>query len=265
MSSSEFRKRVLSEIMNLLRENGWSYIDNFPLDVLDIYCSLVESCGGHPTESALTKAITEMRTGFFRLNSLGRSDFVSELHSRISSRVVYSQGQSIRPQAQLTDAGRAVQLCVEEVDSFALVKHTMATEIPDVSEMLESDVKRMFAEIIGEPFVPKDSGSEKSDLFTSRLIYEGSRLNAAFLLKGRSVRGVMRIKDLGDSGNQVLRLLQEPADVYVVQHVNAISTDVIKHLRDQCRLKAQEESRDIYFCVIDGTDTARILRAYDKL
>ena len=38
-----------------------------------------------------------------------------------------------------------------------------------MNNMREDDVKHAIAEIIGAPFVPKDWGGERSDLFTEQL------------------------------------------------------------------------------------------------
>ncbi len=42
----------------------------------------------------------------------------------------------------------------------------------------EEKVKEAFAEIIGEPTVPKDWGGERSDLFSSRVELDGKRISS---------------------------------------------------------------------------------------
>ena len=58
----------------------------------------------------------------------------------------------------------------------------------------------VFAQIIAEPFVPKDWPGERSDLFTSRVTIDDVATTAAFLLKGPSVPGPMHPRDLGARG-----------------------------------------------------------------
>ena len=65
---------------------------------------------------------------------------------------------------------------------------------------LETQVKSAFAEIIGEPTVPKDWAGESSDLFTSRLVIDGQRISTAFLLKGPARFHPMTPADLGQIG-----------------------------------------------------------------
>jgi len=71
---------------------------------------------------------------------------------------------------------------------------------------------------------------EKSDFFTTRLMIGGKRMSAAFLLKGHGTKGKLTINKCGKKGDQILKLLDEPARVYIVQHVGEIDSDVIKLL-----------------------------------
>ncbi|MGW4606845.1 hypothetical protein [Streptomyces sp. NPDC004532] len=47
----------------------------------------------------------------------------------------------------------------------------------------EDVVKRAFAGLIGESYVPKDWGGERSDLYTSRVFVRGRQVSAAWLFK----------------------------------------------------------------------------------
>jgi hypothetical protein len=151
------------------------------------------------------------------------------------------------------------------IDAFARISNFRApAERPLRSIMLgipEAQVKAALAEIIGEPFVPKDWGGEHSDLFTSRLTIDGVPANAAFLLKGPSVPGPMHVADLGKRGDQIVRLFDEPADLLILQHCNKIETAVVKTMR----AFAVDPKHPRRFCIIDGADTYRILRAYGYL
>lgn len=130
-----------------------------------------------------------------------------------------------------------------------------------MAQIPEAAVKAAFAEIIGEPFVPKDWGGERSDLFSSRLTIEETELSAAFLLKGPAVRGPLHPSDLGLRGDQMLRLFEEPADMFVLQHAYKIETTTRKLMR----ILAMDGRHPRRYCVIDGADTYRILRAYGFL
>ena len=119
----------------------------------------------------------------------------------------------------------------------------------------------MFAEILNEGNVTKDWGGETSDLFTNHIHINGKRMNAAFVLKGPSKFHEMSIKDLGANGNQIVRLFDEPAEVYFVQHCHYIKQEIYKTME---AFSAQFH-RFRRYCVIDGIDTLRILKAYNKI
>src|SRR5207245_891126 len=53
-----------------------------------------------------------------------------------------------------------------------------------LEHITERSIKDWFAEIIGEPYVEKDWGGEKSDLWTSRLTIDDEAVRGAFLFKG---------------------------------------------------------------------------------
>ena len=130
--------------------------------------------------------------------------------------------------------------------------------------MPEEDVKVSLASIIGENFVRKDWAGEKSDLYSSNVIFKGKRMSTAFLLKGPSVKR-LTIDKCGKRGNQILRLIKEPAELFVVQHNGEIDTDVIEFLETCVSDLSRKKSVKLYYSVIDGVDTARVLIAYNKL
>jgi len=92
-----------------------------------------------------------------------------------------------------------------QINEFALgSKETTPTptELKLLKSTREEDVKNAFAEILGEPFVPRDWGGERSDLVTSNLSIEGVRVVAAFAFKGKSVPRPLRIKEMGDTATK---------------------------------------------------------------
>lgn len=122
-------------------------------------------------------------------------------------------------------------------------------------------MKHAFAEIIGEPFVPKDWGGEKSDLTTSRLTVEGRSVSTAFIFKGPSLRGQMHPRDMGKRGDQLVRAFDEPVELVVIQHCDRISNSVVR-IAESLAMDIRHPRR---YCIIDGADTARILKTYGKL
>jgi len=96
------------------------------------------------------------------------------------------------------------------------------------------------------------------------VVYEGRRRAAVFLLKGRGTRGPLTLKKCGHDGGQVVRLFDLAAELFVVQHVGPVDEDVIRDVEQKTeRLRLQ--GRNAWYCIMDGQDTARMMRAYGKL
>jgi hypothetical protein len=149
----------------------------------------------------------------------------------------------------------------EIIDPFAKLSEEKAATAAELKLLLtipEEDVKHAFAAIIGEPFVPKDWGGEKSDLQTSHVHIEGRPVSAAFIFKGPSVRGEMHPANMGKRGDQLVRAFDEPVDLVVIQHCNKIANTVVR----LAEALAVDPGRPRRYCIIDGTDTVRILKAY---
>jgi len=100
--------------------------------------------------------------------------------------------------------------------------------VEELKEYTEEKIKEWFAELINEKNIPKDWGGERSDLFTTHIHYKGRRYFSAFLFKDPSCFHKMSLKDLGRKGDQIVRLFEEPADIFILQHCHYIRSEVIK-------------------------------------
>jgi hypothetical protein len=157
-----------------------------------------------------------------------------------------------------------LEVHVSEIESFAqvqIVKEQLTKAfLTPLKNVPEIAIKKAFAEIINEPIVPKDWGGESSDLFSSRVTMHGMQISTAFLFKGPSKFHPMTPADLGKNGDQIGRLFDEPADLLVLQHCHEVTSAV----RKQMRAYAQQMGKPRRFCIINGFDTIRILKAYGK-
>ena len=133
-------------------------------------------------------------------------------------------------------------------------------QLAGLERIPEKDIKTAFAEIIGESFVLKDWGGEKSDLFSTRVRVGGKPLATAFVFKGPAAFKPLTMSQLGKNGDQISRLFSEPADLLVLQHCH----DITSAVRDHMRAFATRIGNLRPFTLIDGADTVRILRAYKK-
>lgn len=160
------------------------------------------------------------------------------------------------------------RLYIEDIDSFRKARDVNPAMVAELLnrhgrlDVSEEVVQTGFEKILEEPLHKKDWGGEKNDLYTCNMIVNGARTATAFLLKGNGLRRhVMQIRDCGANGDQLVRLFEAPATLFVVQFVGNVDESVIKDVEGKVAAKnlGGQEAR---FCIMNGQDTARILRAY---
>lgn len=186
-----------------------------------------------------------------------------------SKRIKISQRQAALSQPKVVVPVRE-RLFIEDIDSFAEVQGIAPGAIAELLsngylDVPEDIVQRAIEAILNVPMHKVDWGGETNDLYTTNLIISGRRRETAFLLKGNGLRkSVMEIRDCGKNGDQILRLVESPALLFVIQFVGNVSENVIRDIAGKvAHLRSQ--GRDAQYCIIDGQDTARLLRAYGKL
>lgn len=264
------KRRALSVVMDFIHTEDMCSADDFPIKIARLYTSLVEDGRKPPNRQTFLHRAEGIRTTFFRLNpSLTKRDLLEHLFDELDSEIsplldgLISPNGSAEPPVQESLCER---IYVDDIDSFSKVRKVESKAVESLVPLniSENKIKRLLAEIIGEKFVPKDWAGEKSDLYSSFVLLEGNRIGTAFLLKGPSVRR-LTIDKCGKRGNQVLRLTKEPANLFVVQHIGEIDTDVIELLDSLVSNLSWRRKERLYYSTMDGVDTARILRGYGKL
>ncbi len=171
---------------------------------------------------------------------------------------------------EYTDLPLDARLYVEDIESFRKVRDINPATVVDVLndgylDRSEDSIQTALERILNVPFHKKDWGGELNDLYTANLIVNGTRHETAFLLKGNGLRNrVMEIKHCGANGDQLLRLCNSPAKIFVVQFVGNISEAVVSDIDGKVR-QARAEGKGAWYCIMDGQDTARVLRAYNEL
>lgn len=147
---------------------------------------------------------------------------------------------------------------LEDFDEFSQVTSIdMPKDHSPMKNVSEAGFKQALVKILGDE-ASKDWGGETSDHFTSHLHLNGRRVNAAFLLKGPAQFRPMTIRHLGKNGDQFVRLIQEPADVFFVQHCHEITPPV----RTLLRALVVQPGRPRRYCCVDGKDSLRLLNAF---
>ena len=165
-----------------------------------------------------------------------------------------------------------LRIYIDDIDNFkeaCQVKPEKVMHLLDkngkLKNMKEDDIQTAFENILGVKHHKRDWGGEENDLYTSNVIISGNRIAAAFMLKGKGTKKhILQISDCGKNGDQLLRLFQSPAELFVVQFVGEISVNIIKDIEGKTDTK-RKEGKQAQYCIINGQDTARILFAYNKI
>ena len=91
---------------------------------------------------------------------------------------------------------------------------------------------------------------------------DGKRRMAAFAFKGPGKTGKLTPAKMGKNGDQIQRLFKCPADVYIVQYWQNVDDNVYEQMTQFAQLKSYFENRTIWYGVIDGDDSNRLMLAY---
>ncbi|MFA7382517.1 MAG: hypothetical protein WC001_03630 [Desulfurivibrionaceae bacterium] len=156
------------------------------------------------------------------------------------------------------------ELRPEEIEQFAGMDETWfpsKAEFKRMTMVPELAVKELICRLLDEHSVPSDWGGEESDVMSANLLVDGHRHTGAFLLKGPARFHPMKPTDLGKNGDQLYRLFNIPAQIYVVQHCHNIGAAVRKQAEAFALARSFVAPCKIVF--MDGTTTARLLRAHD--
>lgn len=165
---------------------------------------------------------------------------------------------------RISIAGAKIQISeatCDDFDQFARVRKVQNAPLKEISERAFKDGVR---KLIGENGEFKDWGGERNDVYTSKLRHKGKRRAIAFAFKGPGTKGVLTPRKLGKNGDQIQRLFLSPAEIFVVQYRDQIDQSVVEQMRAFATLNSVREGKRIWYGVIDGDDTLRLLAAYPR-
>lgn len=154
-------------------------------------------------------------------------------------------------------------ITIDEIDSFSEVRKLTGPNAKRVS-LSEEAVKLGIQAVLGEAGQFKDWGGETNDVFTSRLVIGGKRRQTAMALKGPAQRGKLTPGKMGKNGDQIQRLFQADAEVFVLQYVGEIGEAVLTQMNALAIAKAVGTRKELMYCVVDGQDTDRLRKAYPE-
>ena len=192
---------------------------------------------------------------------------VTEIEDHQVRAVPYVIGDLVEPLEGGIDfpVRHMLKLSPNQVEQFKNVDFQWSPpkrEFAELEHISEAKVKSLLCKLFSEAETPKDWGGEECDLFTSNLRVEGSNCVGAFLLKGPSKFHEMTPADCGKNGDQIYRLFNTPADVYVLQHCHKVSPAVRRTVEAYALTQYLRPCR---YMIIDGYDTCRILKANGML
>ena len=234
---------ILSKILQLLKKKGYEDDDDFPVKLSRNFLE-------YGKDNFIVQAL-KIKTSFFRKNRIKKRPFLENLLKELSKEKYPKEIEYPK------------QIFIEDLSNFSEVKNFRKSEGKYLN-ILEKDVKNLIKSIIGEHKEQKDWGGEQSDLFTTKLIFDKKRLPVAFCLKGRGKKGILQISDCGRNGDQIIRLFKEPAKLFIWQYVGEISSQIYDFMETCAYKKSEGGAKEIYYCIIDGSDTERLFKAYKK-
>ncbi len=155
-------------------------------------------------------------------------------------------------------------LTIDDIDSFSRVRKVRISSEESKTPLDEKKFKIGLQKIIGEKGTFQDWGGEPNDLFSTRVMVKGRRVSTAFGLKGKGTKGILFPNMMGRRGDQILRLFSSPAQVFLIQYWGQIDESILNQMKQSAIAKSWSDHRPIYYGIIDGEDTQRILVAYGK-
>jgi len=162
-----------------------------------------------------------------------------------------------------TAASKPHEITIDDASSFKRVRGVSPLSGLKLQKMAEKRMKEFLKRIIGETHDFQDWGGEKNDLFTTKFRVHGTRIAAAFALKGRATQGPLTPKKIGANGDQIARLFSSPADVHFVVYHSKIDQSINEQMRAFAVGKAMSGG-PVYYGVVDGDDLNRLYQAYRK-
>jgi len=154
-------------------------------------------------------------------------------------------------------------ITIDNIDSFSRVRK-VRIDPGDYTPIPETRFKKGIAKILGESGRFRDWGGERNDMYTNRVRISGRRYPAAFAFKGPGTRGTLTPGKMGKNGDQIQRLFKTTGSVFVVQYWGQVAESVAEQMEGFAKAKSAIEGVIVFFGLIDGDDSNRLLHAYPK-
>lgn len=153
-------------------------------------------------------------------------------------------------------------LTIDDIDDFK--KARKITSNKNYTPLYEKEFKELIKKIIKEKGQFTDWGGENNDLYTTKIKVNNKRLLTVFAFKGKGKKGILKPSMMGKNGDQILRLFQSEADLFVLQYWAQVDQSVFDTMALFATAKSAMTNRNVYYCIIDGDDSTRIIEAYTQ-
>jgi len=77
-------------------------------------------------------------------------------------------------------------------------------------------------------------------------------------------RGTLTPGKMGKNGDQIQRLFKTAASVFLVQYWGQVAESVVEQMEEFAKAKSAVEGSWVFFGIVDGDDSNRLLEAYPK-
>lgn len=158
-------------------------------------------------------------------------------------------------------------ITIDGIENFSKVRSLVHNKVPnklDPERLPEKVFKTGVANILGNRGTFKDWGGERNDLYTSHLMIKGQRYAAAFGFKGPGTKPPLTPGKMGTNGDQIQRLFDTDAQVFLVQFEGEVRETVGQQLRKLAIAKSVEDRRTAFYGVIALEDSYRLRMKYKK-
>jgi hypothetical protein len=158
---------------------------------------------------------------------------------------------------------RSESIRVEDIKEFSKAQKVRSIAGLSPARLSEAKTKAGFLKLLGETKTPKDWGGENNDIFTDRVTLSGKKRRAAFALKGPAKTGALVPGKMGKNGDQIQRLFDTPASIFIVQYEGEVKESVYKLMEELAKARAITGGK-IFWGVIDDDATKRLRKAYPR-
>lgn len=158
-------------------------------------------------------------------------------------------------------------ITIDDIDNFSKVRSLKHAKVPDKLDpkrLPETVFKYGTAHILGNKGKFTDWGGEKGDLYSSHIRIKGKRYATAIGFKGPATTGTLTPGKMGRNGDQIQRLFDSEAQVFVVQYEGQIGESVSQQLKGLAVNKSVQDQRAVFYGIIALEDSYRLRIKYPK-